>query len=60
MPTQLERNCNFNVIVNIERGVGVHPPPPPSWADFTIYDGMYARNKPLSLCLYSVSTWTKY
>ncbi len=30
------------------KGVGVHPPPSPARADFSMY-GMYARNRPLPL-----------
>jgi hypothetical protein len=42
------------------KGGGRAPPPPPAGADFSIHDGMYARNRQLPLCVYSVIKTTKF
>jgi hypothetical protein len=42
-------------MVDIVKGGGRAPPPSPARADFTLNYGMYARNRPLPLCVYSVA-----
>jgi hypothetical protein len=40
------------MVTRVKGGGGVHPPPSLARADF--YDGMYARNRHLPFCVYSV------
>jgi hypothetical protein len=37
LPTQLERTLQlYLVMVNVMKGLSVHPPPSPAWANFTL------------------------
>jgi hypothetical protein len=49
--------ATFNVMVNRVKGGGRDYPPPPTITSqdcFYHHDGMYARKRPLPLCVYSV------
>jgi hypothetical protein len=44
-----------------ENGWASSPPPSsPAWANFSYLDGMYARKRPLPLCVYSVCLTTDF
>ncbi len=52
-PLSWSVHCNCNVTIKVVRGGRRAPPTLTSLGYFFHHDGMYARKRPLSLCVYS-------
>jgi hypothetical protein len=57
LPSQLERTLQYNFVRDgrySEKGVGVHPPPSPTWAGITPMRECTPESGIATLCIYSV------